>query len=252
MKKVMITAAAVALITSPALAKDFTGPLLGLSLGHAWGDVEYDYEDGTTGFGDFSEEDDMSGFEGSIFAGYRHQFPSGFVLGGEVGYGLSNADGSYSLTVSGNTATVDFEKNHQFYADLKPGYVLRENLLAYALIGYQRTEFESEAFLNGASLGNTDDDFDAWRFGVGAEYMLKEKFSVRGQYYHASYSDNDYSDDNGQVETWGGDENVFEIGFTAGLRSLRPAVATPHQLSSVQRVSTSSRNQRPQGQTDNE
>ncbi len=199
-------------LSSPANSELFNGPYVGANLGYSWGDVDYDYEDGTTGFGDFSDSEDLNGFEGGVFAGYRHKFPSNFVLGAEAGYDLSNVDGSYSTTIGANNARVDFEKNHQFYVDLKPGFMVQENTLAYALVGYQRAELESETFLNGATLGSQDDDFDAWRIGVGVEHAVNERFSVRGQYYYADYSDNDYDYANAQRETYGGDESALRVG----------------------------------------
>ena len=212
MRSLLLATAGTIMISGSALAENFDGPFVGLSLGYAWGDIEYDYEDGTTGFGDFSEEENINGFEGGLFAGYRHRFDAGFVLGGELGYQLSNADGSYSVTVGANTARVNFDKSHQFYADLKPGYVFQENLLGYALIGYQRAEFEADVLLNGATLGSADDDFDAWRFGAGLEYMVNDMLSVRGQYHYAMYDEDKESYENAQSDTLDADESVFTLG----------------------------------------
>lgn len=217
MKKMRLASAAVVLIALPqaAMAENFHGPFIGASLGHTWGDIELSYEAGTTGFDDFSEDEDISGLEAGVFAGYRHRFPSGFVLGGEFGYQRSDADGSRSGVFGANTGDVEFEKTDQFYFDLKPGYVFEENLLGYAIGGYQpRAEWEAKLVLDGTELGSEDDNFDAWRFGLGLEYMVSRDFSIRGQYHYALYNENDYPDVNGQVTKFDGDENVFTVGLT--------------------------------------
>jgi outer membrane immunogenic protein len=214
MKKLLMTAAAIGLLATPAVAGDFDGPYAGIALQYAWGEVDVEYEDGTTGLGDFSESESMNGLEGGLFAGYRHLFDSGFVLGGEVGYQISGADGDRNVTFGANTAKYKFEKDKQLYIDLKPGYVFQDNMLGYALIGYQRTEFEEEALINGASLGTSDDNFNAWRFGVGVEYMMDNNFSVRGQYYYAAYSEEDYNYVNGQSLSYDADESVFQVGLS--------------------------------------
>ena len=214
MKTVFITTAAIALLALPASAKDFTGPFLGLSAQHTWGEIKLNFQDATTGLGDFSEDQDIKGFEGGLFAGYRYQFPSNFVLGGEIGYQASNADGTYRITDGVDTLSLKFEKNHQFYADLKPGYVFQNDMLAYALVGYQNAKFEAQTLLNEDSLAKTDDNFRAWRFGLGFEYMATENVSIRGQYNYASYSEKDYEYDTGEVESWDGNENVFQLGLS--------------------------------------
>lgn len=214
MKKILLASAAAVVLSMPALANDFSGPYAGLSAGYTWGEIDYSYEDGTTGFGDFSDSQDIDGFEGGIFLGYRHRFPSGFVLGLEGGFdAISGVDGTYTTAIGANTASVEFEKSHQFFVDLKPGFLIQDNLLAYGLVGYQRAELEAEAFLNGASLGSADDDFDAWRIGAGLEHAIDEKFTVRGQFHYADYDSNSYDYVNAQSERYDGDETAIRIGI---------------------------------------
>lgn len=212
MRKLAITSVSLLMISVSAAASDFSGPYVGAGVGYGWGEVDYAYEDGTTGFGDFSDSQDISGFEGGVFIGFRHQFPSGFVLGAEGGLDLSQVDGTYSTTIGANTISVEFEKNHQLFLDIKPGFVIQDDMLIYGIIGYQRAELEAEALLNGAALGSDDDDFDAWRFGAGVERAVDERFSIRGQVYYTDYTDNDYDYANAQRETYGGDETSVRLG----------------------------------------
>jgi len=214
MKKLLCAAAFIAVTSASATASDFSGPYIGASAGYNWGDVDFSYEDGTTGFGDFSTTEDSSGFEAGLFAGFRHQFQSRFVLGAEAGIDLfSGAEADYTASLAGNTITVNIEKGHQFYLDLKPGFAVQPDMLIYGLIGYQQTELEGTVLLNGASLGSDDEDFSAWRFGFGLEKTFTDNVSVRAQYNYADYSDESWDYVNAQRETWGGDENNVRIGL---------------------------------------
>lgn len=215
MRNSAITSVALLVISASAAASDFSGPYVGASAGYGWSDVEYAYEDGTTGFGDFSDSQNIDGFEGGVFLGFRHQFPSRFVLGAEGGADLSGVDGTYSTTVGANTANIEFQKNHQLFFDVTLGFVVQDNMLIYGLIGYQNVELEAEALLNGASLGSEDDEFDAWRFGAGVERAVDERFSVRGQVYFTDYEKNAYDYANGQQETIGADETAVRVGVVS-------------------------------------
>jgi outer membrane immunogenic protein len=209
MKKLFVTTAALALLASPALADDFTGPVVGLSLAYSWGTVDGALTDGTT---TFSDDTDLSGFEGGLFAGYRYQFPSKFVFGAEIGGNISNADGSYSITDGVDTAELKFEKKHQFYIDLKPGYVVQDNTLLYGLVGYQNTKFEAEGFWHGTSVGTDDDTFGGLRLGAGIEYMTEANTSFRLQYHYTAYSDKTYNYP-GYTEKWDGHDSTIELGL---------------------------------------
>lgn len=220
MKNVIAAAvAAVVLVPSAASAAKFHGAFLGLNVGYTTGEIEYDYEDGTTGFGDFSEDSDIDGFEGGVFAGYRHQFLSGFNLGIEGGYQLSGADGSYSLSLGANNFAFAYEKENEFYLSLKPGFLVAEDTLAYGIIGYQRADFGGDLLINGVSFGSDEDDFDGYHVGVGIEHIMPSGLSLRGEYKYQDYGDNDYSGTFGQQESYGGSESVFRVGVAFNLNA---------------------------------
>ena len=106
--------AATLLLGTPALASgDWSGWYVGGQLGHANGSSRAD----TTLGGQWAAESqalrdyvtaemsgdvDPTGTSHGVYFGYNHQFPGGFVLGGEVAYTQNNADESIN---SGPTPT---------------------------------------------------------------------------------------------------------------------------------------------------
>jgi len=214
MKKLFLATTAMALlIPSSAQAAKFSGVFLGLNVGYSTGDAEVSYEDGNTGNGDFSIEDEFDGFEGGAFAGFRHQFLSGFNLGLEGGYLISGADGSTSLNVAGNTFTMPYEKSNEWYLSIKPGFAFAENTIGYGILGYQQADFKGEILFNGVSLGSADDDFDGYHIGLGIEHALDHGFSLRGEFRYNDYDDVKVSDaTTGEQDTYEIDESVFRVG----------------------------------------
>jgi Opacity protein and related surface antigens len=213
MKKSLLTASAILIaLTSHAHANQFSGVFLGLNLGYSFGEVDIDYEDGTTGNGDFSESEDLDGFEYGGFIGFRHQFPNRLNIGIEGGYMGSSSDGSRQLTVGATNYTYKFEKDNEWYVSLKPGFMAAENTLAYGIIGYHNADFEEELLINGATYGTGDDSFDGYHLGFGVEHMYNNALSARVEYRYNMYNDEDFSGTNGQNLSYDGDESVLRVG----------------------------------------
>lgn len=188
----------------------FSGGYIGLSVGYTMGNVEAEYDFTPLALPIFSGDEDVNGLEFGGFAGYRHQFESGFVFGAEVGGLLSNADGERN-GVFGAADRITLEKNNEVYVSLKPGYAFQENSMIYLIGGYHRTNFEL-SYSDGVNTTSADDNFRGFHFGVGAEYKPKENISLRLEYKNQQYNDKSYTTPGIGTEKYGGDENTFRIG----------------------------------------
>jgi len=149
---------------------DFTGPYFGGSVAFSTGDAEVSTP---LAAGDVG----LDGMTGGAFAGYGFEFPkfiSGLAPYGsfELGYEWSDIDGS----VNG----VSFEKNNGWMATVRPGIAVKDDLLAYGIVGYSRAEFESET---------SDDEFNGLMLGAGAEFNTPLPLRMRIEYAYTNYED---------------------------------------------------------------
>lgn len=223
MKRLALTLALAGLAApNSAYAASFEGAFLGLNVGYSFGEIEYQYEDGITGNGDFSDDTDLDGFEGGVFAGFRHHFTPHFNLGIEAGFMLSGSEGSFRETIAGTDFALEYEKENEIYVSLKPGFLVDDNTLAYGVVGYQRADFSAGLLIDGASLGSEDDDFDGYHLGAGLEHTLDNGLSVRGEYRYNNYLDNEYSYEDAQQDSLGGNESVVRVGVAYSFNAMTP------------------------------
>ncbi|GGL79898.1 outer membrane protein [Wenxinia marina] len=157
-----IVTAPVVVTPPPAPAADWSGFYGGLSYGV--GSAEF-------GDGDDPFEYDTSGFGGQV--GYLFDFGR-IVAGAEVQYFA----GEYEL-VDSDTA---------FDAGLTR---------AKAIVGYDAGRFMPYAFV-GASMLDIDDldeSYNGYNYGVGAEYMVSNRFSIGAEYGRDEFDDEELSSD---------------------------------------------------------
>jgi opacity protein-like surface antigen len=206
MKKILMTAAAVAALTSPALAQDKSGttytpqapaqtqtrvydttptyssttttetgvsPLTGFYAGayggYSWSDLDSDVA---------GADADVDGWDYGLFAGYKmDQLLQGMMgINGalEAFYGWSNADD----TVAG----VDFEKNHEWGINFRPGISISETINPYGIIGYRHADFDT---------GADNEGFNGLDLGLGTGLVAMGNWGARLDYTHTFYKEND-------------------------------------------------------------
>jgi opacity protein-like surface antigen len=107
----------------------------------------------------YSKSDDVKGFDGGITAGYGVEMGKWYI-GGELGGGLSKADGN------------DIEKKYYYTGAARLGYKATDKVLAYGVLGLEGAKFD-----NGPSSAR---DW-GYRYGVGVETFVKDNVTVRGQ-----------------------------------------------------------------------
>lgn len=130
---------------------DWTGFYAGLQYGE--GDAE-------VSFGAAAASGDFDAF--GAHAGYNHDFGQ-YVIGGELAYNDINADADGDLTQLRARAGVDLGR-----------------FMPYATLGFARVSLES---------GGVDVSESGITYGVGAEYLVTEKFSVGLEYSRSDFSD---------------------------------------------------------------
>ena len=139
----------------PVVGHDWDGLYLGLSAGYQWGEAPISV----------SEDYDIDAFVFGGFVGVNHQYDNGFVVGAEIA-----AQTGDDLDV--DNLTEDYDINYTIDAKLKLGMAFgaEDQLLIYGFAGPSVTSIDA---------GN-DQDYTSWsaNFGVGAEWMVTEQFSI--------------------------------------------------------------------------
>lgn len=159
-------AAALVLASGQALASEptkFDGPYIGVHGGYSFGEVRTHKSRG-------GEDVSLDGFRGGVHAGYGRAFIPQVYTGVEVDYGWSFSEGK------GRDS--QFERDHDYGAALRVGYIADSDTMLYGKAGYQRAAFEM------------DKERD-WRGGVkvgaGVEHFVLDDVSVKAEYSYAHY-----------------------------------------------------------------
>jgi len=140
-----------------------TGVYLGVLGGYSWADL-----DGT------SAEPD--GWDYGVFAGYKLDrfLQDNIGINGAIEgyYAWSNADD----TVSGT----NYEKDHDWGVNFRPGFSISETINPYGIIGYRRANFKT--------IGSND-NYDGFELGIGTELVAWGDYGMRLDYSHTWYEE---------------------------------------------------------------
>lgn len=156
MKTVILAAIAAAVIATPALAQDDTGPFTGPRLGV------------TTGYDKIQDQD---GVTYGVAAGYDLAVAPKIRAGVEVGLADSTAGGT------------TFDASRDLSASARVGYVLTPKVMGFAKVGYASSRFE-------AVNTNVGSATEGVRYGAGMEFAPTPKTYVSAEYQRTEYGDN--------------------------------------------------------------
>jgi len=173
-------------------APAWTGGYVGGNISYGFGSLDANDDLAsaltTNGFSDNLSEPD--GVSGALRAGYDWQFGRGvFGLGAEYNFGSYDGDGEGILAGSG----VDVEIQDMATIFARGGYLVKDNFLAYGLLGYSQAE--GEVSLGGDS---ESEDLDGVTIGFGGEYMFTQNWTGYAEYTYTDFGDVDNTD--GQLE----------------------------------------------------
>ena len=153
--KTLFCAAALTTAMAPAAFADaaaFQGFYGGFSMGVTMPDINAIPVDLDTGIG------------GDVFVGYNHALGADWVIGGELGYGMSGGHNVPGLGVAINMENI-------LTVSARAGYVFGDTML-YGRVGYQTADLDT-------NLAPTTFDADGYMFGLGVEHMFSENISGR-------------------------------------------------------------------------
>jgi len=142
-------------------------------------------------------DDDASGSEGGVRAGWDFQFGS-FVVGAVAEYsGFAGAEDSVT-SYSTTPASYTFERKLENLAALRArlGYAYGPALLYVTgggATGEMSNQFYSSNTLNSFTATTDDDQADGYQAGGGVEYMLAPNLSVTGDYLYTSLEAPDFN-----------------------------------------------------------
>lgn len=134
-------------------------------------------------------ETDASRFVGprvGVVGGYDNfQDTDGMVYGVQAGWDLKvlkNVTVGPEVTFSDSTAdTAGVNASRDVGINLRAGYVLSDNLLAFGKVGYANTRVEA---------GGLSANFEGVRFGGGLEYAFAKNMSASVEYARTEYEAN--------------------------------------------------------------
>lgn len=143
---------------------------------------------------------DPEGAFGGVQAGYNYQFSNGFVLGveGDWSFASLHDSGESAFNPPGPDSSsythVDLEIDQLATVQARFGYAMGR-WLPFATVGWGWAHVERNAY-NPDTLPTPVNDerwHNGWTAGVGAEYAIDDKWSVKGEYRYFDAGDEDYS-----------------------------------------------------------
>lgn len=173
MRKMMMLAAAAAVMATPALAQSDNGSLWSMDQARGYGSLGYTHLDGPS--------------TGAVTGRMGIELNRYLAVETEVGVGVKDKD----IQING----VDGTLKHEWDA---AGYVVGkvpvgQNLDLFARGGYGHTEMKRE--LGGVT---TDEGGDHWSYGAGAEYKFGDANGLR-----ADWTRREYKGDRDAVDAYG-------------------------------------------------
>ncbi|UDL87500.1 porin family protein [Mesorhizobium sp. PAMC28654] len=190
MKSIFLASVAVLALVTDAGAQDarysWAGSYIGVEGGYAGSSVGFD-ADATK----FQDTYHKSGFLGGIYAG--HDWQSGNVVYGVVGdfdfVGVGNTDfGDSEAFTGGKGEAYSYDVDWVATARLRAGYAVSDRFLAYATGGVAAGHFQATNYDYPFLGTSSTSDFSGVKFGgvfgVGAEYALADKWSLKAEYLH--------------------------------------------------------------------
>lgn len=196
-------AADVGMVDAPVVSGvyDWSGFYVGIDAGYGIGTSGYEIHQSPDGLLLFSGPE-PDGFLLGAHAGYNWHFGNGFVVGGEadLNYSASNGgDAMYQMTPTGafphSSYTMETEVKWTGSARARLGYAI-DRLLPYVAAGVAAAGVESDFNIAGYPANPYHaykDTYIGWTGGIGAEYALTDKVSIRAEYRYADYGSQDFA-----------------------------------------------------------
>ncbi|MFC4256196.1 TonB-dependent receptor [Altererythrobacter xixiisoli] len=194
--------------------KDWSGFYLGVASGYADASSDISVVTMAGAATQESKSFDDSGLSHVLLAGYNWQSASGLVLGVEGDFGLNTSKGSTNLISSETTSLANYKSVEAVYRSQNDWHgSLRGRIgqgfgrvLLYATGGLaiRRDDLQRDQFIgSSASPTPTRTAFRfsendsrthlGWVAGLGGQFAISDRWSVRGEYLRSDFGSKDYS-----------------------------------------------------------
>ncbi len=180
---VALAASAAAIAAAPAMAANnspFTGFYVGA--GATRDTADFSTKASIPGYS-ASNDASGTGFGGNLFAGYGYTFCNGFYLGSEVFGSMTSLEHKTTTSVSGFSNTAKIDVKNSYGLSVLPGYMITNNTLAYARVGYVRSKLE----ISNSGFPSDKFNLNGVQYGLGLQTALMNNLSLRGEYTYTNY-----------------------------------------------------------------
>lgn len=114
-----------------------------------------------------------------------------FLVGAFGSYNFSNQETELGVLTGFGGPTFTAEKQGEWDAGVRLGYIVAPKTLAYVLAAYTQTSYE----VNGPKGKIADQDFSGVKVGGGVEFAVAQNVFLGVEYAHTFYQDEDWLDD---------------------------------------------------------
>lgn len=170
---------------------DWSGKYVGVQLGHGWGSAitnEINTANGSDNSGRLDY--DVNGILGGVHIGYNMQ-SGALVYGAEADVEYSGIDGFWDWQ-NGNGLSKDIGWVGSLRG--RVGYAV-DRFMLYGTAGIAVASVDMDVIHAGAVALSETETTVGWTTGLGAEYALTDRVSVRTEYRYADYGDTSVSGD---------------------------------------------------------
>lgn len=212
MKYSVLTAAVLAIVTTPAIAQDarFPGFHVDAVVGYDHTSAKVTYEDTAFPANNFEVEEDTNGVVYGIGAGYDFRITEGGYFGVEAGYEFSDNERCEEV-FGGDEACFSLKRN--LHVGVRGGTRLNARTLAFAGIAYINGKGRA-SYADPTSDFTSSDDRNGFRLSAGLEHRLVRNFFGKIEYRYSNYDN--YTEEVGtETASLGFDRNQLVIGVGA-------------------------------------
>lgn len=178
----LLTASAV---TSPAFAGEetapFVGPKVGIEAGYDFNNASKILPASTTRTSEAAGGPSVRGF-----LGYDTAIGNSMVVGAEVGIGAGGRESTLPFT----TGSYSLSPRVTYDLTGRVGFVAAPGLLLYGRAGVRwlKTQRETISTIPAQAIAERNQTNSGLTYGVGAEYALSSKLSLRGEFNRTRYN----------------------------------------------------------------
>lgn len=184
-KCLMPLALASCAVASPALAGQetdpFIGPKVGIEAGYDFNNASKILPGSTTRTSEAAGGPSVRGF-----LGYDTAIGNSMILGAEVGIGAGGRESTLPFT----TGSYSLSPRVTYDLTGRVGFVAAPGLLLYGRAGVRwlKTQRETISTIPAQAIAERNQTNSGLTYGVGAEYALSSKLSLRGEFNRTRYN----------------------------------------------------------------